>query len=165
MTVRVLVPPMLATLVQAGILAVDGHEFSKPPICCPECAGALSGYDSRVRRFALVTDENGPRAVDVTVRRFRCGGCGRIIQAVAPFYPDTRLGAPIVDLCRTLSLEMPVNRAARVMEALGIVVDRGTVRNYAARDFGPVSTTSIFGLTLPSSVLSLSLLALRPDQA
>ncbi len=60
---------------------------------------------------------------------------------------------------------MPVNRVARVLEGLGVLVDRGTVRNYAAMDFGPVPTTSIFGLTLPSSILSLSLLALRPDQA
>ncbi len=164
MTAKIIVPPMLATLVQTGILAAGGHVFSQPPACCPGCGGPIRGYDSRVRRFAVVSDENGRSVVDVTVRRFRCAGCGSIVQAVAPFYPDTRLGAPIVDLCRTLSLEMPVNRAARVIEALGIIVDRGTVRNYAALDFGPVPTTPIFGLTLPSSLLSLSLLALRSGQ-
>ncbi len=163
MTGKVLVPPMLATLVQTGIAAVDGHEFSKPPPACPDCGGSLSGYDTRVRRFALVREEGAEKAVDVTVRRFACGNCGRIVQAIAPFYPDTRLGAPIVDLCKTLAETMPASRAARVMEELGIIVDRGTVRNYAARDFGPVPTTTIYGLTLPSSVLSLSLLALRHD--
>jgi hypothetical protein len=47
------------------------------------------------------------------------------------------------------------------MRALGIVVDRGTVRNLRARDFGTIPTTEMFGTVLPQSVVSLSLAAFR----
>ena len=51
------------------------------------------------------------------------------------------------------------SRAARVIDALGIVVDRTTWRNYAGRNFGDIPTADVFGIRLPFSLLSLSTLA------
>jgi hypothetical protein len=48
-----------------------------------------------------------------------------------------------------------------LLEALGLVVDRGTVRNLAARDFGDITVTEMFGLVLPRSVISLSMIGIR----
>ena len=42
---------------------------------------------------------------------------------------------------------------------VGIVIDRGSVRNYANRDFGEVPAADMFGMHLPLSILSISSLA------
>lgn len=158
---RVRVPPMLATLVQAGIAAVDGQVFSVP-LPCPYCGGAGAGYDRRVRRFATLIEEAGNREIVVEVQRFRCRSCGRIQYARAPFYPGTRLGSPVVDLCVILGKAYPYHQASQVLRDLGLLVDPGTVRNHASRDFGPVPVTSLFGISLPQSVMSLAMRAMRP---
>jgi hypothetical protein len=160
---RVQVPPMLAALIQAGIAAVDGHVFSDP-LPCPACGVTGAGYDRRIRRFATVPDEQGTQEITVVVKRFRCRSCGEVQDARAPFYPDTRLGSPVVDLCVILGRDLPYRRVSAVLRDLGLVVDPGTVRNYASRDFGPVPVTVLFGLQLPQSVISLSLRAMRAGE-
>ncbi len=131
---------MLAALVQNGVMAVEGKHFSGV-VPCPSCGGEVSGYDERERRFATIIDGDTTREVTVTVTRFQCRQCGEICSARAPFYPDTRLGSPIVDLCVTGAKELPCNQVAGILREFGLVVDRGTVRNYAGRDFGTIPVT------------------------
>jgi len=157
---RLRVPPMLPALVQTGFFSVDKKEFSQCA-ACPACGGPVSGYDSKERKFATIRDGETSHDIMVTVRRFQCRQCGKISPARAPFYPDTRLGSPVVDLCVVLSRTMTPGRAAAFMRSLGIVVDRGTVRNLASRDFAEIPTTELFGFVLPCSVLSLSMVAVR----
>lgn len=159
---KVHVPPMLAALVQNGVMAVEGKHFSGA-VPCPSCGGEVSGYDERERRFATIIDGDRTRDVSVTVTRFRCRQCREICSARAPFYPDTRLGSPIVDLCVTGAKELPCSQVAGILREFGLVVDRGTVRNYAGRDFGFIPVTELFGLRIPQSVLSLSMYAVRTD--
>lgn len=158
---RIRVPPMLAALVQTGFLAVDGMEFSRLDVC-PACGGELSGYDTKERKFGTLATENGNREIRVKVRRYQCRQCGIVSPARSPFYPDTRLGSPVVDLCIVFSQAMPCNRAAKVMREIGIIIDRGTVQNYAERKFGPIATTEMFGLKIPRSLISLSVIGTRP---
>jgi hypothetical protein len=158
---RIRIPPMLAALVQTGFTAVDGMEFSRLD-ACPGCGGELSGYDTKVRKFATLATENGNKEILVKVKRYRCRQCGAVSPARSPFYPETRLGSPVVDLCIVLSQAMPCNRACTVMREIGIVIDRGTVLNYAQRTFGPIATTEMFGLKIPRSLISLSILGTRP---
>jgi hypothetical protein len=47
---------------------------------------------------------------------------------------------------------------------MGIVVDRGTIRNYASRDFGAIPATELFGLPLPFSLLNLAISALGRER-
>jgi hypothetical protein len=154
------VPPMLQALVQSGFLAVEGKEF---PVleCCPECGGEVVGYDRKERSFATLVDEGKEKEIRVFVRRFRCRACGVISPAKAPFYPETRTGSPVVDLCVVLSRTRTPGKTVALLEALGIVVDRGTVRNLAARDFGDIPVTEMFGLVLPRAVISLSMIGVR----
>ncbi len=154
------VPPMLTALVQAGLLGIEDKEFANLD-CCPSCGGSVTGYDSKERRFAVLRDDSGTRPINVRVRRFSCRECGRISPANAPFYPETRLGSPVVDLCVVLSQGMPASRVARVMEDLSLVVDRGTVRNYAFRDFGEIPVTLFYGISIPRSLITLSLLGMQ----
>jgi hypothetical protein len=154
---------MLAALVQAGIASVDGRVFSDP-LPCPACGVPGAGYDRRTRRFATITDEQGTREITVVVKRFRCRSCGGIQEARAPFYPDTRLGSPVVDLCVTLGRELPYHQVSGVLRDLGLVVDPGTVRNYASRDFRGIPETTLFGMHLPQSVISLSMRAMRQSE-
>jgi hypothetical protein len=154
------VPPMLQALVQTAVFSVEGREFAELA-ACPSCGGPLGGYDWKDRKFATVIDEEELRPIMVRVRRFRCRDCGRVSPSRAPFYPDTRLGSPVVDLCVVLSRTMTPGRTVMSMKSLGIAVDRGTVRDLSCRTFPEIATTEIFGFVLPRSVISLSMIAFR----
>lgn len=147
---------MLPTVIQAGITNLDGQLYTSLETC-PCCGGELAGYDTKRRFFTTLHEPAGDREIFVFVKRFRCRTCGVVSPAEAPFYPDTRIGAPVVDLCVTLSNEMSCSRAARVINALGIVIDRGTVRNYVSRGFPEPPATEFFGFRLPVSVISLTM--------
>lgn len=152
------VHPMLAALVTEGILSVGGRVFSDLE-SCPHCGGEVSGYDTKERRFAVVIEGDARRTVNVRVKRYSCTACGRVSPARAPFYPGTRHGSPVVDLCVALSRVMTPGRAARVAACLGISVDKNTVRSYARGAFPAIPVEPLFGIPLPRSLLSLSLTA------
>ena len=153
---KILVHPMLPTVIQAGIANLDGQSYTSLD-ACPSCRGDIAGYDTKRRFFTSLHEPGGDREIFVFVKRFRCRTCGLVSPAKAPFYPDTRTGAPVVDLSVTLSKEMSCSRAARVINALGIVIDRGTVRNYASRGFAAPPATEFFGFQLPVSIISLTM--------
>jgi hypothetical protein len=174
---RVLVPPMLTSLMQTGMASMDGREFTDHGPC-PACGGEVSGYDIREKFFATISEAGVTRDIHVKVKRFRCRSCGKLCYARSPFYPGTRLGLPVVDLCVTFSKEMPYNRVAEVLGAMGIVVDRGTVklcrhrrRHRSATEFGfrllSQSFRSPLGLGLQengfSFVSGIRLTVDRPD--
>ncbi|NYT17389.1 MAG: hypothetical protein GKC06_05220 [Methanomicrobiales archaeon] len=154
------VPPMLQTMVQAGFSAIEGREFSTLDVC-PLCGGDIAGYDRKRRKFVTLIEGGSERDISVHVRRFHCIRCGAVVPARAPFYPGTRIGSPVVDLCVVLSRSLTPGRTAANLRALGIAIDRGTVRNLKERDFGEIPTTEMFGTVLPQSVVSLSLVAFR----
>ncbi|HVP97449.1 hypothetical protein [Methanoregula sp.] len=152
------VPPMLSTIVQAGLLAVDGVSFGDCA-ACPDCGGPVSGYDTRKKIFCIIRENERERTLHVNVKRFSCKHCGSIVNADEPFYPGTRIGSPVVDLCLTLATMMTVNRTAAWLDALDIIVDRTSCRKFTKVFPGPVPATPLFGTRIPLSVISLSTLA------
>jgi len=152
------VPPMLSTIVQAGLVAVEGVTFGERAVC-PFCEGPVSGYDTKKKVFAVIRENDRERTLSVTVKRFSCKSCGRISNADEPFYPGTRIGSPVIDLCLTLATMMPVNRTATWLDALDIIVDRTSCRQYVRTLAWPVPATALFGVSIPISVISLSTLA------
>jgi hypothetical protein len=157
------IPPLIIDIVQSGLLACEGVVFDYRDTC-PACGGELSGYDTKKKQFAIIKETDEQHPVHVFVKRFTCRECHAICFADEPFYPDTRIGSPLVDLCRTLGATMPFNRAAANLLHLGIVIDRGTVRNYMNRSFPEIPTTDLFGIRLPPSIISLSELAARTSE-
>jgi hypothetical protein len=157
---RLRIPPLLKDIVLGGIMACDGIVFDSRNDC-PLCGGRLSGYDTKKKQFAVLKESDNLRPVHVFVKRFTCRECHALCFADEPFYPETRIGSPIVDLCRALGATMPFNRVAVTLLHLGVVVDRGTVRNYVRGAFPTVSTTDLFGIHLPLSLLSLADLTTR----
>ena len=117
------IPPMATAIIQNAFLAMDRVAFTELA-ACPHCGGAVTGHDTKEKQFAVISDEGAARTIHVKVKRFRCRECGRLCYADEPFYPDTRIGSPVIDLCVTLSATMPAGRAARVLEAMGVIVDR-----------------------------------------
>jgi hypothetical protein len=154
------IPPLLKDIVQSGILSCDGIVFDSRN-ACPFCGGKLSGYDTKKKQFAVLRENDQLQPVHIFVRRFACRECHTICFADEPFYPDTRIGSPLVDLCRTLGATMPFNRVAANLLHLGIGIDRGTVRNYMHGSYPDITTTNLFGISLPMSIISLSELAAR----
>ena len=151
-------PPIVTDLIQTALLACDGVEFSDRA-ACPSCGGAVSGYDTRNKQFAVIIENEQERVIRVRVKRFSCKSCKRLCYADEPFYPDTRMGSPLIDLCKTFAATIPFCRTATSLSRLGIVIDRGSVRNYAKRDFGKIPMADIFNMRLPFSIISLSSLA------
>jgi hypothetical protein len=149
---------MVIDIVQNALSACDGIEFSDLA-ACPSCGGAVRGYDMRRKRFAAIIENDKKRIIHIRVKRFYCKSCKRLFDADEPFYPDTRIGSPVIDLCVTLAATIPFTRTATYLSLLGIVIDRGSVRNYANRDFSKIPTADMFGMHLPLSILSISALA------
>jgi len=154
---------MLAMIVQAGLLAVDRVTFSEL-VSCPVCGGAVSGYDTRKKVFAIIRENDHERTLTVTVKRFSCQSCGRIVNANEPFYPGTRIGSPVVDLCLTLATMMPVNRTAAWLDAVDIIVDRTSCRQYVQKHAHNVPSSDLFGIRMPLSVISLSSVSSRAEK-
>jgi len=152
------VPPMLVNIIHTALVACEGVRFHAGTVC-PICGGRLSGYDERKKRFAVLVEEDKTVVVQVIIRRSFCRTCEHIIDPAEPFYPGTRIGSPVVDLCRTLSSSMPCSRVSTYLERMGVIVDRWSVRNYAALPLPAIPSVDVFGMKIPVSIISISTFA------
>jgi hypothetical protein len=149
---------MLINIVQAAIQVCEGTEYPVEGLC-GSCGGILSGYDTREKRFAVICYDEGDRTVEVFLHRAYCRDCGRIWMPEEPFYPGTRVGSPVVDLCRAFSPTMPCGQVAPRLGQMGIRVDRWSVHSYCSLPFAPPPVVAAFGMNVPVSIISLSALA------
>jgi len=149
---------MLSIIVQTGLSAVDGLIFTERSNC-PECGGSLTGYDTKQKQFAHLLVDNQKKTLYVYVKRFYCRDCHNLCYADEPFYPNTRIGSPVIDLCVALSMTMPANRVAAYLAAMGIIADRTSCRHYVRNNTRHIETNNIFGIHLPLSIFSLSTFA------
>ncbi len=157
MKIKYRILPILADLIPAIFYACDGIMFDNLPYC-PHCSGGLTDYDVKVKQFAVVTDGSSTRAITVRIKRFQCRECRAVVYARQPFYPGTRIGSPIVDLCVTFASIMPYNRASMYLNRIGIIVDRWSVRNYTISSTREIAMTEEYGILLPESIISLAAL-------
>ena len=151
-------PPILINVIHTALRSCEGVRFFTGNTC-DTCGGTLSGYDERKKRFALLVEEDKTCPVHVVIRRSACRSCGKIVVPEDPFYPNTRFGSPVVDLCRSLSLGMPCARVSTSLRNMGVLVDRWTVRQYARMPLPDIPMMELFGMQIPVSILSLSTLA------
>jgi hypothetical protein len=98
------------------------------------------------------------RVISVYVKRLLCQRCTRTFLCDSPFYPDTRTGSPVIDLCVTFAARMPYYRVSSILEEAGIIVDRGSIRSYALQSRN-VKAEYMFGVMLPVSVIQLASLS------
>ncbi|WP_394698807.1 hypothetical protein [uncultured Methanoregula sp.] len=151
---------MVTDIVQTAISTFDGVVFDRLAEC-PFCGGPVQGYDTRQKKFAVLIEAGHEHAIIIQVKRFTCRNCGRLSNADEPYYPGTRMGSVVIDLYTTLATIMPHSRAARVIAAMGICVERTTWRNYQDRRLPAMPVEDVFGIRLPLSILTLSSLAAR----
>ena len=154
---RIPVTPMLADLVRNGVEAIDGVRFDAYRTC-PACGGNCQGYDTRTKIFALLQEGSTTKEISVSIRRFQCKTCGKVVMADAPFYPEVQYGAPIVDFGMALGRIMPYRNASRVLAACHIALDWGTIRAYARIPRNPGPLMPLFGIPVPIALLHLSLI-------
>jgi hypothetical protein len=151
---------MACDLVQSALCACDGIEFiTAPP--CPVCGGSVRGYDTKKKKFAVIREKDRERTLSVSVKRFTCRICGTLCYAGDPFYPDTRIGSPVVDLCITLTGTRPFSRTATMLDAMGIIIDRSSCRKYGTMQLPAIPSIDVFGMQLPFSIISLTTLTAR----
>jgi hypothetical protein len=156
--------PIISDLVYLAVSGVSGVHFNEVGPC-PVCSGMPVSHDVKPRRFSTIYCSEGEKHIYVYVKRFRCRNCGQLCYAKAPFYEKSRFGSPIVDLCISLSQNHTFSHAAVLMNQMGIVINRGTVRKTVMVHNHLVRSTDFFGLQLPDSILALSTLVTTADPA
>lgn len=65
----------------------------------------------------------------------------------------------------TLARVHPFNHSARILQEMGVVVDRGTIRNFFSKDIPEVSYAKIYDLPIPLSIFYLSDLSSKRRQS
>lgn len=158
------IPSLISSVVLNALSGLEGMEFTLLDRC-PFCGGTVRYHDNRKKRFATIINEGEKRIINVLVTRYYCKECGRLCYAMAPFYPNTKFGSPVIDLCMTLARVHPFNHSARILQEMGVVVDRGTIRNFFSRDIPEVSYAKIYGLPIPLSIFYLSDLSSKRKQS
>ncbi len=147
------IPPMLADTIVCGISSLDKVLFAETGPC-PFCGGRAAPYDTKEKTYATIHTDTGEKKITVLVRRFRCHECGTLLYANEPFYPDTRLGSSVVDLAIALSLMHSFTHTADIINAMGIEIDRGSVRKYALSELPVPKINFFYGFPLPFSLFS-----------
>jgi len=145
---------MLSDLVYGAMVSLDGATY-RDLEACPYCGGEVKAHDIRRKRFATVRDDRQQRTIFVFVQRYHCTACGRLCYAESPFYPKTRLGAPIIDFCVVNARLFPYHHVSKLLERMHILLDHGSVRNYAKKNYGDVPFLDMYGVRIPLSLLSL----------
>ena len=161
---RPFISPIIVDLVYQAVSGVSGVHFTEA-VPCPVCSGMPVSHDIKKRRFSTVYSLEGEKHVYVFVKRFHCRDCGHLCYAKAPFYEKSRFGSPIVDLCISLSRNHTFSHAAVLMNRMGIVINRGTVRKTVQNNVHEVRATDLFGIEIPDSILALSTLVTNADPA
>ncbi|MFA4875826.1 MAG: hypothetical protein WC586_00305 [Methanoregula sp.] len=154
---------MISDLVQATLASCDGMMFDSCKVC-PNCNGEVAGYDVKKKQFAIIMDRGQKKVIHVLVKRFHCRSCKEICLADQPFYPDTRIGSPVVDLSVTLGETMHFPRVSSCLADMGVVVDRWSVRNYVQKNTKTIPAVDMFGIRIPMSVVSLSSLSMKMNE-
>jgi hypothetical protein len=149
------IPPMLADTITCGLSSLDKLLFAGIGPC-PYCGARPGPYDTKEKTYATILKGDISRKITVHVRRFRCTGCGALLYANEPFYPDTRVGSAIVDLCVSLSLVNSYSHAAAIINAMGIEIDRGSVRKYALSPLPVPGITFMYGIPMPVSLFTIT---------
>jgi hypothetical protein len=149
--------PIFSDLIPAALSACDGIVFDSHT-SCPHCGGSLARYDVKKKHFAEIIDGSSTKTVTVLVERFRCRVCRAVVYADQPFYPNTRIGSPVVDLCVILIASMTFGCASAYLQQIGVNVDRWSVRNYAMKNIRQIPTSEQYGIVLPVSIISLAAL-------
>lgn len=145
-------------MITSIITLFDGVVFSSAGSHCRICGASLKKHDQKKKQFATLIVDGNKETVSVSVVRYRCPDCGKLWYADEPFYKGTRHGIPVVDLALALSEKYPCHHTEKRIAALGISLDRGTVRRYALmRDLLPrPELTDMYGMRLPIRFMSLS---------
>ncbi len=149
--------PILTGIIRTALRTCDGVRFH-PGSVCASCGNHLSGYDEREKRFAVLLEDETPCPLHVIIQRSCCRNCGRIAIPLEPFYPGTRIGSPVVDLCRSLSATMPYARVSTYLGRMGVLVNRWSVREYARMPLPEEPVAEVFGMQIPGSIITLSML-------
>jgi hypothetical protein len=152
---------MFGELIIAALCGVSNMTFMDPPPC-PICHDGskkmLTDHGALKRRFATVIIGGEKVRLSVSVKRYVCKQCGKVICARSPFYPNTRLGSPVVDLAMSLASRYSFYQVSQIMEALNISISRSAIRNLAQNNEWNITIVPLSDLVLPTSLLSLGTL-------
>jgi hypothetical protein len=152
---------MFGELIITALCGVSNMIFLDPPPC-PICHNAsrktLVDHDTLKRRFATVIIGGEKIRLTVSVKRYICKQCGHVVSARSPFYPNTRLGSPVVDLAISLASRYSFYQTSQIMEMLNISISRSAIRTLAQNREWNITTVPLSGLLLPASLLSLGTL-------
>lgn len=149
------IPSLLSEVIISALTGIDQMDFTHISHCY-YCKGTIKFHDIRAKRFATVIEKGEKRNITINVHRYYCRDCGKLCYARAPFYPNIKFGSPVADLCMALARDYPFNHTAKILQGIGVVMDRGTIRNFSSQNIPPVSYAKLYGLSIPLSICYLS---------
>jgi hypothetical protein len=153
---------MFGELIVTALYEVADMTFMDPapcPVCNDMAKKSLLAHDTIKRRFATVIEGDEKVKLSVSVKRYICKHCGQVVFARSPFYPDTRLGSPVVDLAMSLASRYSFYQTNQIMEILHISMSRSAIRALAQSRRWNIATVPLSDLLLPTSLLTLGTLA------
>jgi len=156
------IPPMLVATISMSISSLDGILF-KEREKCPICGGKPLPYDTKEKHYATLKTPQGEKEIKVKVRRYTCEKCGKLLYADEPFYPGTRVGSSIIDLALSLCRVNSYSHTKIIMEEMGILENRGSIRNYALSSLPMTKYNILYGMPIPNSFISLMGRGLSPS--
>jgi len=162
MTNHIVLSPMFGELIITALYEVADMTFMEP-VPCPVCNDAskksLLAHDTIKRRFATVIEDDERVRLSVFVKRYICKHCKQVLFARSPFYPNTRLGSPVIDLAMSLASKYSFYQTNQIMEMLHISMSRSAIGTLAQSRRWNISTVPLSNLVLPTSLLTLGTLA------
>jgi len=153
---------MFGELITTALYEVADMTFMSPNPChvCNDVTKKnLLAHDTIKRRFATVIEGDEKVRLSVSVKRYICKHCGQVMFARSPFYPNTRLGSPIVDLAMSLASRYSFYQTSQIMEMLHISMSRSAIRALAQSRTWNIAAIPLSDLLLPTSLLTLGSLA------
>ena len=162
MTNHIVLSPMFGELIITALYEVADMTFMDPtpcPVCNDLTKKSLFAHDTIKRRFVTIIENNERVRLSVSVKRYICKHCGKVLFARSPFYPNTRLGSPVVDLAMSLTSRYSFYQTSQIMEMLHISMSRSAISALAQSRRWNITTVPLSDLLLPISLLTLGTLA------
>jgi len=161
MTNRIALSPMFGELIITALYEVANMTFMDPtpcPVCNDGSKKSLLAHDTIKRRFVTVIEGDEKVRLSVSVKRYICKHCGQVVFARSPFYPNTRLGSPVVDLAMSLASRYSFYQTSQIMETLHISMSRSAIRALSQSRAWNITSVPLSNLLLPASLLTLGTL-------
>lgn len=151
------VPEFLPFAVKLGLSVMyDGRTYTNPDAKCPACGSKHVWRIGHAKKaFTRMITNGGFTEVNVMLQRYVCVDCRKTWTDDGPFYPNTDIGKPIVDLILAPSMNNSSYAVENTLASMGIQVSSDVILKYIrifadrAREKAPLTKgAGLYGINM-----------------